>query len=373
MGVYKRSGSAHWQIEFVYKGRPVRQSSRTGDKRLAERIEAELRASLVKQDQLGEIAPMTVEQAAKRYWDTVVVPGAANNLDSTAKSVRSRLLAISAHFGTGTLLTTIVAARVSEWKAALLATGMKPGSVDRSLDLLRSILYRAKDEWGALHTVPNIGKIKLKEDNARTRFLTLEEEDALLGAAEVVDHDCRDVIAFLLDTGGRRGDALQLTWDCVDFSSQRVRFEHTKEDKPRAVPMSSRVFSILSARAMSAGRVFPYDPDTCAHVRSRKGKLGAPKKDCRPGFIQAWKRSVKKAKLLNVHVHDLRHTFASRLVMGGVPLYDVGELLGHTDPATTARYSHLSPQAHRSAIAVLERARPAQSEDQTVRESQPER
>lgn len=71
-------------------------------------------------------------------------------------------------------------------------------------------------------------------------------------------------------------------------------------------------------------------------------------------FKKSWDPALKAAKLTDVHVHDLRHTFASRLVMRGVPLFQVGRLLGHSSPKMTMRYAHLAPEALDGAIAALE-------------------
>lgn len=349
MAVFKRPGSAKWQIEFEYNGVPYRFSSKTADKRLAEEIEWQKRADVVRQHRIGATVTMTLGAAIKRYWTDVVQPSMPTNLSSTALSTRSRLKRLAAHFKAGTHLQQITATKISEWKTSMLEAGKKPGTVDRYLDLLRSMLLKAKHEWGALADVPVIGRMKLKKKNSRERFLTAEEEAALLKHA---DPDLADLIAVALDTGGRRGDLLQLRWQDVLFDERLVAFLFTKNDEPRSVPMTDRVRKILEMRK-SLPRPFPYDPTRLVRSDSRKGSRGRARKDRQPGMRSAWETARTKAGLGDVRFHDLRHTFASRLVMRGVDLYRVGILLGHKDPKTTKRYSHLEPRVLRDAIAVL--------------------
>lgn len=365
MAVFKRDGSSKWQIEFVFRGEKLRKSSGTTDKAAAEELERKWRDELWRQDQLGELPRMRVADACDMYWRTVVMPGKGNNLRSTLLSHRSRLALISDFFGEETQLADVAtAARISQWKASMLSNGLSPASVDRNLDMLRAILYRAKDEWEVLRTVPNIGKIKLNEHNERVRFLTSDEEKSLITECDKIDRDLTDVVEFLIDTGGRRGDALQLLWEDVLMADRLVSFKRTKEDRPRSVPMTNRVLALLTRRQSDSksAKVFPYDPNTLAKPTSRKGSRGRFGKSTEPGFRSAWTRAVDAAKIKDLHVHDLRHTFASRLVMAGIPLYTVGELLGHSDPKTTARYAHLQPKAHADAISKLNPSASASAE-----------
>lgn len=73
-------------------------------------------------------------------------------------------------------------------------------------------------------------------------------------------------------------------------------------------------------------------------------------------FKKSWARVLAQAEIADLHVHDLRHTFASRLVMGRVQLLEVSKLLGHASLKMTLRYAHLAPEAFDRAIAVLDRA-----------------
>ena len=78
--------------------------------------------------------------------------------------------------------------------------------------------------------------------------------------------------------------------------------------------------------------------------------MGYPFRDIK----RQWLKLMRTAKIKNFRFHDLRHTFASELVRGGVDLYQVKELLGHSTIQLTERYSHVRPEELQSAVAVLE-------------------
>lgn len=108
----------------------------------------------------------------------------------------------------------------------------------------------------------------------------------------------------------------------------------TKQKKIEHVPLSATALGLLvrMKRSAAGDYLFP-------------GKKGGHLKDVK----NLWAEVTKAAGLEGVHVHDLRHTFASHLVSGGVPLASVGALLGHTQPQTTQRYAHLADAALREA------------------------
>jgi integrase len=134
-----------------------------------------------------------------------------------------------------------------------------------------------------------------------------------------------------------------LTWADVDFRRQTitVRAAYVKNGEARSVPMTVVLTETLKASRINAAPTAPV-------FLTRKGK---PYRDISTAFGTALRRAV----ITDFTFHDLRHTFASRLVMGGVDLTTVKELMGHKHIAMTLRYAHLAPGHKRSAIAVLDR------------------
>src|SRR5262245_33411945 len=130
-------------------------------------------------------------------------------------------------------------------------------------------------------------------------------------------------------TGMRQGEQFGLTWDRVDLDNGTVRLKKTKNGKPRFVRLNSRALTVMKAL-----REFNVEEEGTG---PRRVFIICK----RPQWLHD---AVQEAKIVDFHWHDLRHTFASRLVMAGVDIRTVQELLGHENITMTMRYSHLSPQ-----------------------------
>ena len=239
-----------------------------------------------------------------------------------------------------------------------MAERKAPATVNRSRATIKAILNKAKDEWGTLAVVPTIKLLPL--DNARYRWLTEDEEARLLPAC--APH-LRDLVVFLIDTGARLREATMLTWSDVDLDRQpraAVRFMETKSGKPRGVPRSNRAEAM--PRRLKAdcpedeNRVFLYRPVGRGGVGDDETSRGRPVPFNNP--FGTWDTARKRVGLEDVNLHDLRHTFASRLVMRGVPLLTLSKLLGHASIQMTMRYAHLAPDAYDTAVDLLEGGKP---------------
>ncbi len=272
----------------------------------------------------------------------------------------------------GTRLADISAWQLERWRTRKLKSGVKPATVNRDLGTLKAALNRAV-EWGYLDTNPLAGVKPVKTDDlGQPRFLNQEEEtllrDALdrrdarhraarenankwrserkyplmpdLRALPFVDH-LKPIVLLALNTGMRRGEIFRLIWADVDLhrAMLTVRGAGSKSGNTRHIPLNSEALSILKLwRKMSSrdGLVFP-------------GTQGARLDNIDHG----WQKLCADAALSKFRFHDLRHTFASNLVMAGVDLNTVRELLGHSDIKMTLRYAHLAPEHKAAAVARL--------------------
>jgi integrase len=244
--------------------------------------------------------------------------------------------------GADTPLDKVTAARISQYRADRLAnpserTGrqLRAASVNRPLAVLRHLLKVAHDEWGLAPAPP---RVRLeREEQGRLRWLTQEEAARLLAAcSKSRNTDLLDLVTVSLYTGVRRSELLGLTWERVDRARGVIRLEVTKSGKRREIPFGTKVDAVLSRRAHAGtvGRVFP------------KASWDA--------YRTAFESAVAAAGIDDFKWHDLRHTYASWLVMAGRPLIEVKELLGHATIAMTMRYAHLAPERLRTAVAVLD-------------------
>ena len=173
-----------------------------------------------------------------------------------------------------------------------------------------------------------------KNVTQRDRWLTVEEERSLLLASP---EWLKDVITFATSTGMRRGEILKLTWKDVDLQEGVIYVRDTKTKTPRTSPITSRVSSVLDKlleEHLADGYVF-----------QRKGKI-IPVQTLEGAFVLA----IQKAGIVDLHFHDLRHTFATRLVQHGVDLYTLQRLLGHKNFQMTTRYAHHSVASLRQAV-----------------------
>lgn len=254
--------------------------------------------------------------------------------------------------------------------------GRSPKTINRELQRLRSAVAKAVT-WQLLDAHPFAAIKPLKTDRTgRVRYLSETEEVALRKALtdrEAKLHAARErfnawrearhfkplpprsvpyadhlqpLVLLALNTGLRRGELLSLTWGDVTDSMLIVRGESAKSGQTRRVPLNaeaSRVLSIwraVSSNPLPASRVFP------GAAGKRLGRVD-----------RAWETVVGLAKLEGFRFHDLRHHFASRLVMAGVPLYTVQQLLGHSSIEMTTRYSHLAPENLAQAVEKIAAAR----------------
>ena len=146
----------------------------------------------------------------------------------------------------------------------------------------------------------------------------------------------RPLIAFAVDTGGRRSELLRLYWQNVDLERGLVTFIKTKNGEDHTLRLTERAKAVLVGLGpKETGTVFTY--------------AGKAVKDNNSSFANA----RKKAGVENLRFHDLRHTFASRLVQQGVSLYEVMHLTGHKSVSMVQHYAHLAPDFQERAIAAL--------------------
>ncbi|HBZ69528.1 MAG TPA: hypothetical protein DEP35_07280 [Deltaproteobacteria bacterium] len=341
MPVYRRDRSPHWVIEFEYQGLRYRRSSGTSRKSKALSIEAKWRQELLDEAIHGRREPLALSQALERYYKSVLLP---RGKLASAKRHLHLMKRILTDLGPETRLEKLTTPVLSRWRDDLLAAGRKPATVNRHLDLLKATLNRAAREWGALATAPFVRS--LPEKNQRTRFLSDEEEARLLAASPPY---LRSLLVFLLGTGARVGEALDLVWRDVDLERPPngvAFFLETKSDKPRGIPLTRVVHATLAELAKQRSRRSDF-------VFTRPDLMGQ-RLDW-DAVKTAFRRTRERARLRDVTLHTLRHTYASRLVLRGVSLYQVQKLLGHSSPIMTQRYAHLAPDALAASVAVLDR------------------
>ena len=161
-----------------------------------------------------------------------------------------------------------------------------------------------------------------------------------LNSVTFADH-LKPMVLVSLNTGIRWGELASLAWDSVDMKKSLITVvgDKAKSGKTRHVPLNSIAMNALTDwKEQSSGEVvFP-------------GRDGKKTLD---NVNKSWKAVLDAAQIKNFRWHDMRHHFASWLVMAGVDLNTVRELLGHSDLKMTLRYAHLAPEHKAAAVGLL--------------------
>src|SRR6266550_4960737 len=178
---------------------------------------------------------------------------------------------------------------------------------------------------GAARKVPDARMKFLRENNARTRYLSVDECHLLIDSC-MAPH-IRSIVTVALHTGMRLGEILNLRWQDLDFSSGFILVRDSKNGQARQVGIDSMISTLL--------RSWPRLSDLVFTSVLTGGRIV----DVRTGFLNACKR----AGLTDLHFHDLRHTFASQFVMAGGGAWVLREILGHKSLTISLRYTHLAP------------------------------
>ncbi len=334
MAVYQRG--KNYYIDFIFRGQRVRESIGPSRKS-AEKIIAKKKAEIAENRYLDirkEPGPIKFHEFAKEYlkWSK------ANKKASTCFRDIYILRQFDKEFE-GKNIQDITTWLIEKWKSKR-AEELKPAKVNRELALLKHIFSMAV-EWRRLKENP-AGKVKrLKGETKRVRYLMPHEIQVLLSNCDgFLRGLLKPLVTVALHTGARKGELQSLQWPQVDFDLGIITLLDTKNGERRDIHMNDTVRATLEALERKSEFVFP----------SSNGKR------IYDAQVQiAFTQAVKKSGIEDFHFHDLRHTFASNLVMEGTELNDIRELLGHKKMEMTLRYAHLSPKHKGRVVNILDR------------------
>lgn len=207
---------------------------------------------------------------------------------------------------------------------------LKPGSINRYLATIRTILRRAEREWDWLDKAP---AIRLRpEPKRRVRWITPEEAVRLLQA---LPPHAADATEFAFLTGLRQANIFGLTWKQVDLNRRILWIfaDQAKGKKDLSIPLNEAAMAVIRRQqGKCSTHVFSYE--------------GRPMK--RPDS-STWQRACEKAGITDFRFHDTRHSFASWHVMNGTDLHTLMELGGWSSYEMVRRYAHLSGEHLRQA------------------------
>ena len=333
--IYKRGDIYWYQIRF--DGLRYRGSTKTDNKKLAQQIANTIEADLVRKK---FSMPVKNNYIFLTAWEQY-----KKSLTNINRTIKNKEFAAN-HF-----LPVFKDKNISE----ITQSDIKEYQLKRRLEVLSLPKNQQKKEseinfrWinleiSTLHHFFNFciekGLIEknpasgVKKLNELSRLKTLSDSDIGKLIAGATNKLTRDLITFLIYTGCRKGEALNLKWDDVDMQNDVIAIKGTKTKYDRYIPISKPLKEILSGIEKK---------QDCLYVFNKNGaKLG--------DFKKSFHTACKNAGFKDMHIHDLRHVFASKMVMDGTSLYITGELLGHRTTQMTKRYSHLVPSTLRKAV-----------------------
>ena len=240
------------------------------------------------------------------------------------------------------LLKDITKSEISFFLRSLEIAGLKAGSINRILNIVKSCFTKAI-EWEFLNSTvsPAKGVSQVRDTAKKDRFLNQEEAQRLIALVQQSRNGMLfPIVGFLLTTGARRSEVLNARWQDIDVENHRWGVPLSKSGKPRTIPLSDASIGFLfeaKKAALSRHGRGPKPQSDFIFVNWRTGRAFS-------NIFNSWDLAREKAGLKDVRMHDLRHSFASSLVNNGMNIYDVKELLGHSSIQTTQRYAHLSQE-----------------------------
>ena len=189
--------------------------------------------------------------------------------------------------------------------------------------------YLLKNPW------QNIKKFPVK--NYSVRYLKPDEEERLF---KVLPEYLKGIVIVALNTGLRKSNILELRWEQINFDFNFIEVLENKGNKHLLIPLNEKLIQFFSNKpdVERKGYIF-INPET-----------GLPYKDIK----KAWSTALEKANIENFRFHDLRHTFATRLIEKNIDIVVAKELMGHADISTTMIYVYSDADRKKNAINVID-------------------
>ena len=335
MSIVKRGNSKYWYMHFQFNGQIYIRSTRTTNKKTAEQMEVELKAKLHSHQYQGRKQRITLADAFEQYKLSKKGIASYGNLIAH-ETVLSRLLPMKKH------MDELTSHDLERFKQKRVDEGVGAEIIKYGLLLIQGT-WKFATKLG--YQVSPLEFPSVKIPKVPLRYLTNEEENRLLielapnregsglkPMAERSDElkrmmqDAYDLVIVLLDTGARYSEIANIEWQRIDLTERTIHLWRSKVQNETVLYMTDGVFEVLSCRA--AKKTSPYV------FNNRDG-------EARGYCTQSIRKAILRAGLQNCRVHTLRHTLASRLIQNGMSVYEIREILGHSDLKTTMRYAHL--------------------------------
>lgn len=323
---FRPKNSRFWHYDFQIRGRRFHGSCGTEDFETAKAVEAQARVD-AKRAAPAPTGIFTLSEAIGTYYTDVC------QHQPSARTALSHGKNLTAGIDPQTRLPDLTMAMLQAYVSHRRAT-VANGTVNRDLQFLgRAIRHMARVHAAQVPAL-DLNALETKEAEERVRELTQTEQDALLKALRP---DLHPLVLFALMTGGRLSELCALQWPAVDLDAGVIRFRQ-KGGTTRRFPINAELRAFLSA--LPRAETLPHARHVLTYI-NHKAK-GHPRHRITPsgGTMATIKAAMIEAGIEDFRFHDLRHTFATRLLRLTGNLKLVSRLLGHTQIETTMRYAH---------------------------------
>jgi integrase len=320
------------------------------------------RYELLEQDRSGDYKPKVQRKAEQLTFGTLMdkhyLPWAEAN-KSRIRDDKSRYETWLKPRFENKQLIQIAPLDLERLKKEMREAEKSEATIRHALCLMRQAFNKAAawGLWSGDNPCRSVGFPK--PNNARQRFLNHEEADLLLEALHKRSAQLARIAKLSLYSGMRLGEVFNLTWGNVDLNRGILYVLDTKNNESRPVFITDRIKEIFDGLAGG-------EPDDMVFM-ARNGKPVAWLSKVFTDVVEkcGLNRGISDPRQ-KVSFHSLRHTFASWAVQAGIPLYTVGQALGHKSNMMTQRYAHLAPDSQRKAFEAVANSKTAAEEKAKV-------
>jgi integrase len=277
---------------------------------------------------------LTVRDLCKRFLEEHVV----KKRPATQRDYKSMIKIIEADLG-NRKVASIEYADIDRLHRRITASG-SPFRANRTVTVA-SKMFTLAIRWKMGRADNPCKGVERNVEEKRKRYLSPDELARLIEALDKhPNQQAADAFRLLLLTGARSGEVFAALWDQFDLDTGKwlkpgmTTKQRTEHEVPLSAPARQLLQRIRCQQDEAEKYVFPSNGKT-GHITTLK---------------KSWREVCRAAKITGLRVHDLRHSFASQLVSSGASLPLIGALLGHSNPMTTSRYSHLFDDPQRAAV-----------------------
>ncbi len=340
-GLYTRTDSQKWWASYTdSSGKRIRRSTGTENRKEAEALLAKWKLQAYQERQWDAPGELVFEEVMKHFLNERKTKRSHRDDLLHTKRLRASLAGEDMCLLTPTAVREHIVRRRGE--------SVSSATINRELALLSAAINLYNRDFSESLPNPTKGR-KLKEPEARIRWITEQEAETLIAEAQksLRAHYLADFIQLALNTGCRLQEMLGLEWSRVDLERRLIFLEgqHTKTAKRRSVPLNKAAYQALVARQAFRDENCPDSPWVFCN------KTGERIASVKKSFATA----LRAAKITDFRIHDLRHTCAAWLTCAGRPLEEIRDLLGHSSITMTEKYAHLAPDNVRRAVDALDR------------------